>query len=92
MYTYIYIYIYIWFLGYSFLIYCYIVHPGSYLENKDNHQTKHKKNGIFKESGTLYFGVILQKKTTFSWHFKTSSSGKWMHIFPRLMLSMLHSC
>ena len=37
-----------------------------YLENKDNHQTKHCKNGIFKEKGTLYFGVVLEKKTTLS--------------------------
>ena len=40
----------------SFLIYCYIVDPGSYLENKDNHQTKHNKKSIFKEKGALCFG------------------------------------
>ena len=50
----------------SFLIYCYIVDPGSYLENKDNHQTKHNKKGILKEKEALYFGVVLEKKTKFS--------------------------
>ena len=50
----------------SFLIYCYIVDPGSYLENQDNHQTKHTKKSIFKEKGTLYFGVVSEKKNTFS--------------------------
>ena len=44
----------------SFLIYCYIVDQGSYLENKDNHQRKHYKKGIFKEKGTLYFRVVLE--------------------------------
>ena len=50
----------------SFLIYCYIVDSGSYLENKDNHQTKHNRKSIFKEKGTLYFVVILEKKNTLS--------------------------
>ena len=69
-----------------------MVDPGSYLETKENHQTKSNKNGIFKENETLYFGVVLEKKTTLSWNFKRSSSGKWMHIFPRLMPVMLHGC
>ena len=73
-------------------MYCDIVDPGSYLENKGNHQTKHNKKSIFKEKGALYFGVVLEKKTTFSCYFKRSSSGKWMHIFPRLTFAMLHSC
>ena len=53
------------FLGFT-VFYCYIVDPGSYLENTDNHQTKHSKKEIFKEKGTLYFAVFLEKKTTFS--------------------------
>ena len=54
-----------WVWGCSFLIYCDKVDPGSFLESKDNHQTKYKR-GIFKEKGVLYFGVVLEKKTTFS--------------------------
>ena len=43
-----------------------MVDPGSYLETKENHQTKSNKNGIFKENETLYFRVVLEKKTTLS--------------------------
>ena len=63
---YICIYIYICFYGCNFLIYCYIVDSGSYLENnKENRQRKHNKKFIIKKKGTLYFGVVLEKKLHF---------------------------
>ena len=54
----LYIYIYNSALGLQFLIYCYILDSGSYLENKDNHQTHHNKNGTFqgKREPLIYFG------------------------------------
>ena len=43
----------------DFLLYYYIIDPGSYLENKDNITKKvnqHNKKVIFKGKGALYFG------------------------------------
>ena len=51
------------------------------------------QKSLFKEIGTLYFILGgFRKKTTLSLHFKRRSSGKWMPIFTRLMVVMLHSC
>ena len=43
-----------------------------------------------KKGPLLYFRVVLEIKTTFLLHFKRSNSGKWIHIFPRLMVVILH--
>ena len=49
------------------------------------------KRALFKKIGTLYFILgSFRKKTTLSLHFKRNSSGKWMHIFRRLLLVMLY--
>ena len=52
------LYIYNSVLGLQFLIYCYVLDSGAYLENKDNHQTQHNKNGTFqgKREPLIYFG------------------------------------
>ena len=70
----------------SVINYCYIADQRSYLENKDNHQRKHCEKGIFIEKGTLYFRVVLEKKTTFSSNFKRSSSRA------EAMHAMLYTC
>ena len=61
---------------------------------KANHQTRHNKKGTFQEKKRSFtlFWVVLEIKTAFLLHFKRSSPGKWIHIFPRLMVVMLHSC
>ena len=60
-----YMYIDISFQGCSFLVYCYIVDPGSYLENKDQHETKNSKKDIFKEKEALYYGQFQKRKLHF---------------------------
>ena len=67
----------------GFLIYHHILNPESYLENEGQPPN-------IKRPFTLFW-VVLEIKTTSLLHFKRSSSGKWIHIFPRLMVVMLHS-
>ena len=62
------------------------------LFSKIRTNTKHNltKIALFKEIGALYFiWGSFRKKAILSLHFNRNSSGKWMHIFPRLMAVML---
>ena len=77
----------------SFLIYHYILNPGSYLVNEGKPPNITKQKGHFsrKKIPFTLFWVVLEIKTTFSLHFKRSSSGKWTHIFPIIIILMLQT-
>ena len=52
------------FLGFT-VFYCYIVDPGSYLENTDNHQKKQQKGHFQRKRDTLFWGIFRKENYIF---------------------------